>query len=253
MDYRQYTDSSIKCYATLENPKNSSADDRNKFPTHRDLLKGNRMIANDVKDRKGELQVTAIGQVALPPTKAQFKITICSCKGNFSDAETSTNRRLEYVLQTLHNNGLKDDCIDISNNINRIEKSKFLIKTEIVAHLTDFKKCEILRNFFVSKLDESVDVSRIVYLHDSFKATNLRQQALVAAVKSAQAKASGIANIFRGTVGQPIFIKEVHSDDWLVMISNIYMPKSLVLTVTRSVDRMGKYPSIAASPLLYEN
>ena len=37
----------------------------------------------------------------------------------------------------------------------------------------------------------------------------------MAAVKSAQSKASSIANIFHGKVGQPVFIKEVHSDNWL--------------------------------------
>lgn len=183
MDYRRNTDSSqsIKCYATLENPKSFPSKGINKLHTHNDLLLGNQNITTDVKDKKGELQITAIGEASLSPTRAKFKVAISSCKGNLSDAEASTNRRSEYVIQTLRNNGLKDDSIDISNSVNRLlkldqsEKSKFEIRIEIVVHFTDFKKCETLRNFLVSKLDESVYITGISYLHDPARASNLRR------------------------------------------------------------------------------
>ena len=53
------------------------------------------------------VQVTAVGEVSLPPDRCRVTIRIHSQKDNVADVKNSIQRRLDYILQTLQNHNVK--------------------------------------------------------------------------------------------------------------------------------------------------
>lgn len=70
-------------------------DDENTFPL------------SDVKLIERQIQVSAVGEVTLPPDRCRLVVKIVSQKNNVDEAKSSVTRRLEYVLQTLYNHAIK--------------------------------------------------------------------------------------------------------------------------------------------------
>ena len=85
----------------------------------------------------------------------------------------SVQRRIDYILQSLRNNGIKETHYSIHKALERAEDS-FQMTVEISVAFYDFKVCENVCNFLVEKLDGSVNVSRPVFSHSAGKIDALR-------------------------------------------------------------------------------
>lgn len=53
------------------------------------------------------IQVSSVGIVTLPPDRCKLSIRITSTKESVADVKESTTRRLDYIIQTLHNHSVK--------------------------------------------------------------------------------------------------------------------------------------------------
>lgn len=53
------------------------------------------------------IQVSSVGVVTLPPDRCRLTIRVTSTKENVADVKESTTRRLDYIIQTLHNHSVK--------------------------------------------------------------------------------------------------------------------------------------------------
>ena len=85
----------------------------------------------------------------------------------------SVTRRVDYVLQTLRNNGIKESLHKLHKSLQRIENS-YQMDVEITVEFQDFKLCENVCNFLVEKLDENVKVSKPVFYHSEGRIESLR-------------------------------------------------------------------------------
>ena len=85
--------------------------------------------------------------------------------------KTSVNRRVDYVLQTLRSNHIKD--FSIRKTLKRTQMF-FHLEVEVVVEFSDFSKCEQVCNILVEKLDEMVKVSSPVLFHTPGKLDGLR-------------------------------------------------------------------------------
>ena len=54
-----------------------------------------------------EIQVSAIGELSVTPDRCRMQIAITSKKERAQEAKNSVSRRLDYILQTLHNHQVK--------------------------------------------------------------------------------------------------------------------------------------------------
>lgn len=58
-------------------------------------------------DHQNHIQVTAIGEVSEPPDRCRVYVSVKSNKEQVQDVKNSVARRLDYVIQTLHNHQIK--------------------------------------------------------------------------------------------------------------------------------------------------
>jgi len=58
-----------------------------------------------ISDR--HITVTSVGEVSLPPDRCRIVLRIKSLKDDIQDVKNSITRRMDYVIQTLHNHNLK--------------------------------------------------------------------------------------------------------------------------------------------------
>ena len=79
-------------------------------------------------------------------------------------AKHSVQRRLDYILQALRNNGVKETQYSIHKYLER-SGDQFQMLVEINVEFHDFKVCQDLCNFLVEKLDDNVVISRPVFCH----------------------------------------------------------------------------------------
>ena len=57
--------------------------------------------------RINEIQVSAVGELTLPPDRCRMTITVTSKKDDAQEAKNSVVRRLDYILQVLTNHQVK--------------------------------------------------------------------------------------------------------------------------------------------------
>lgn len=79
--------------ASEMNKMNAFANDENKI--------------TEVKIDNRVIQVSSVGVVTLPPDRCKLTIRVTSTKENVADVKESTTRRLDYIIQTLHNHSVK--------------------------------------------------------------------------------------------------------------------------------------------------
>lgn len=61
--------------------------------------------------KDNEILVSATGEQSLPPDRCRVTLTVSSKKDQVQDAKNSVSRRLDYILQTLHNHQVKVKCL----------------------------------------------------------------------------------------------------------------------------------------------
>lgn len=163
--------------------------------------------------RTGEIQVTATGELCLPPDRCRLKVCMSSTKDMAQEAQNSVSRRLDYVKQTLRNKQVKEGDIHVSESLRR-QDGLYVMEAEVMAHFTDFHKCQSTSNQLVEKLDESVKVFPAEMYHSPQKVENLRKQASLVAVRNAKQKAVEMAQFLHARLGQAVTIHEDSCQEW---------------------------------------
>ena len=63
------------------------------------VQKGNKLVR--------EVQVSSTGESFLAPDRATVQVVVTSSKDSIGDVKSSTTRRLDYIIQTLHTHNVK--------------------------------------------------------------------------------------------------------------------------------------------------
>ncbi len=117
---------------------------------------------------KNSISVHSTGEVISYPDIIQFKITIQSSKDTLEDAQASVKRRTDYVAQVIRKNGIRNNDVTVSTLLNRrhLESGEATeCSTDMVVNCDSLSRCEIIRNVLIEKMDSSVLVSAVSFLH----------------------------------------------------------------------------------------
>ena len=91
-----------KVFASISSPAKVKNDAANQ------VTKTNDIVIDSNKEKMDRLiQVTAVGEVSLPPDRCRINVKIHSVKDNVQDVKNSIQRRLDYILQTFQNHNVK--------------------------------------------------------------------------------------------------------------------------------------------------
>ncbi|XP_004470857.1 interleukin-1 receptor-associated kinase 1-binding protein 1 isoform X2 [Dasypus novemcinctus] len=138
-----------------------------------------------------EVHVSGIAEVSAGPDRAQVAVQLSSTKEAAAEAKKSVCRRLDYITQSLQQQGL-----------------------QVCITFTEFGKMQNICNFLVEKLDSSVVISPPQFYHTPGSVENLRRQACLVAVENAWRKAQEVCNLVGQTLGKPLLIKEEETKEW---------------------------------------
>ncbi|EPY83197.1 interleukin-1 receptor-associated kinase 1-binding protein 1 [Camelus ferus] len=98
-----------------------------------------------------EVHVSGTAEVSASPDRAQVAVRVSSTKEAAAEAKKSVCRRLDYITQTLQQQGV-----------------------QVCITFTEFGKMQNICNFLVEKLDSSVVISQPQFYHTSGSVENLR-------------------------------------------------------------------------------
>ncbi|XP_067674315.1 interleukin-1 receptor-associated kinase 1-binding protein 1-like [Haliotis asinina] len=172
----------------------------------------NRAACEPVSPGDRQIRVTAVGEVSQPPDLCRFTVRVTSKKDNPQDAKNSVARRLDYIVQTLQNHGIKEEDLHIHKHLSRSD-SLFVMETEVGVKFGDIKKSESVSNLLVEKLDDTVTVSLPEFFHTNQSLESLRKQASLVAIHNAKQKAQEMARFVHLSVGRPVYIMEEDSQE----------------------------------------
>ncbi len=120
-----------------------------------------------------EVQVSSTGEASLAPDRATVQVVVTSSKDSIADVKSSTTRRLDYIIQTLHTHNVKEGDVTISKFIQRVD-SLYTMEAEVTIIFVDFTKCQSVCNFLVEKLDETVKLHPPHFYHCTKSLEGLR-------------------------------------------------------------------------------
>ena len=120
------------------------------------------------------ITVQASGEVACKPDLFSFAICVTSTKENVETAQNSVKRRIEYILQVLRNNGIKERRVERSTDVNRASESEVCVRVNLQVESESLQACEVSRNLLVEKMDATVQCSIIELLHSPSHKAEMR-------------------------------------------------------------------------------
>uniref|UniRef100_A0A8C6HQN4 Interleukin-1 receptor-associated kinase 1-binding protein 1 n=1 Tax=Mus spicilegus TaxID=10103 RepID=A0A8C6HQN4_MUSSI len=138
-----------------------------------------------------EVHVSGAAEVSASPDRALVTVRVSSTKEVSAEAKKSVCRRLDYITQSLQQQGF-----------------------QVCITFTEFGKMQNICNFLVEKLDSSVVISPPEFYHTPGSVENLRRQACLVAVENAWRKAQEVCDLVGQTLGKPLLIKEEETKDW---------------------------------------
>ncbi|XP_025300302.3 interleukin-1 receptor-associated kinase 1-binding protein 1 isoform X3 [Canis lupus dingo] len=160
-----------------------------------------------------EVHVSGTAEVSASPDRAQVAVLVSSTKEAEAEAKKSVCRRLDYITQSLRQQGL-----------------------QVCITFTEFGKMQNICNFLVEKLDSSVVISQPQFYHTPGSVENLRCQACLVAVENAWRKAQEVCNLVGQTLGKPLLIKEEETKEWEGQIDDLQSSRlSSSLTVQQKI------------------
>ncbi|ELW70091.1 Interleukin-1 receptor-associated kinase 1-binding protein 1 [Tupaia chinensis] len=161
----------------------------------------------------GQVHVRGTAEVSARPDRALLAVRVSSTKEAAAEAKKSVCRRLDYITQSLQQQGL-----------------------QVCVTFTEFGKMQNICNFFVEKLDSSVVISPPQFYHTPGSVENLRRQACLVAVENARRKAQEVCNLVGQTLGKPLLIKEEETKEWEGQVDDHQSPRlSSSLTVQQKI------------------
>uniref|UniRef100_A0A8I6AKL7 Interleukin-1 receptor-associated kinase 1-binding protein 1 n=1 Tax=Rattus norvegicus TaxID=10116 RepID=A0A8I6AKL7_RAT len=138
-----------------------------------------------------EVHVSGAAEVSASPDRALVTVRVSSTKEVAAEAKKSVCRRLDYITQSLQQQGV-----------------------QVCITFTEFGKMQNICNFLVEKLDSSVVISPPEFYHTPGSVESLRRQACLAAVENAWRKAQEVCALVGQTLERPLLIKEEETKDW---------------------------------------
>ncbi|XP_031200555.1 interleukin-1 receptor-associated kinase 1-binding protein 1 [Mastomys coucha] len=160
-----------------------------------------------------EVHVSGAAEVSACPDRALVTVRVSSTKEVSAEAKKSVCRRLDYITQSLQQQGLPAENVTVTKDIRRVENAYYM-EAEVCITFTEFGKMQNICNFLVEKLDSSVVISPPEFYHTPGSIENLRRQACLVAVENAWRKAQEVCNLVGQTLGKPLLIKEEETKDW---------------------------------------
>ena len=116
------------------------------------------------KSPSRSISVQAVGEAQCPPSTINFGVTVSSVKDSLEAAQSSVKRRVDYIIQVLRNNGLREKSYKCSSEITRSEEC-VRVQTDILVECESVSRCETVRNLLIEKLDSSVQVTTVTFHH----------------------------------------------------------------------------------------
>ncbi|XP_029903779.1 interleukin-1 receptor-associated kinase 1-binding protein 1 homolog [Myripristis murdjan] len=160
-----------------------------------------------------ELQVTGVAEVWCPADRVTVRISVGNSKESVHDVSNSVSRRLEYILQTLKQHGVKEEDASVRRFLHR-EDDLYHMDVEVTVTFSDFERMERVTGILLEKLDKSVCLGSPQFYHSAECLSQLRQQACVAAVENARQKASEISRLLGQSLGRPLLVREEETREW---------------------------------------
>ncbi|XP_006898497.1 PREDICTED: interleukin-1 receptor-associated kinase 1-binding protein 1-like [Elephantulus edwardii] len=187
-----------------------------------------------------EVHVSGTAEVSAAPDRAQVAIRVSSTKGAAAEAKKSVCRRLDYISQSLQQQGLQAENVTIMKDFRRVENA-YHMEAEVCITFTEFGKMQAICNFLVEKLDSSVVISPPQFYHTPESVENLRRKACLVAVENAWRKAQEVCNFVGQTIGKPLLIKEEETKEWEGPVDDNQSRLSSSLTVQQKIKSATLY------------
>ncbi|KAM9783139.1 interleukin-1 receptor-associated kinase 1-binding protein 1 homolog [Neosynchiropus ocellatus] len=160
-----------------------------------------------------KVMVTGTAEVCYPADRATLRVSVGSSKDSVDLATSSVSRRLEYILQTLRQHDVSNQDTTVRKLLHR-EENFYKMDAEVTVTFSDFEKMERINSVLLEKLDRSVTVGVPQFFHSAERLSQLRERACVAAVESAQQKASKVSQLLGQTLGSPQLVTEEETKEW---------------------------------------
>ncbi|KAK6489041.1 interleukin-1 receptor-associated kinase 1-binding protein 1-like protein [Huso huso] len=160
-----------------------------------------------------EVQVTGNAELSSGPNRARLCLQVSSRKDSVTEAKNSVSRRLDYILQSLRQQGVKEENVTVTKDIRRAENAYYM-EAEVCVTFSDFVKMQNISNFLVEKLDSSVTVSAPQFYHTTENLESIRRQVCLVAVGNARHKAKEVCRLVGQSLGRPLVIKEEETKEW---------------------------------------
>ncbi|KAA0707228.1 Interleukin-1 receptor-associated kinase 1-binding protein 1 -like protein [Triplophysa tibetana] len=159
------------------------------------------------------VQVTGCAELSCLPDRATVVITVKNSKENVNDVTNSVSRRLDYILQTVRQNDVKEENITVDKHLQR-EEEHFHMQAEVHVVFSNFETMQDVRSVCIEKLDKSVCVGNPHYTHSTESLNLLRRRVCLQAVDNARLKASEACCILGQALGRPLLVREEESREW---------------------------------------
>ncbi|XP_003796788.1 interleukin-1 receptor-associated kinase 1-binding protein 1 [Otolemur garnettii] len=160
-----------------------------------------------------EMHVSGTAEVSAGPNRAQVTVRVSSTKEAAAETKKSVCRRLDYITQSLTQQGLQPENVTVTKDFRRVDNA-YHLEAEVCITFTEFGKMQNICNFLVEKLDSSVVISPPQFYHTPGSVETLRRQAFLVAVENARLKAQDVCNLVGQTLGKPLLIKEEETKEW---------------------------------------
>ncbi|KAL6087906.1 hypothetical protein STEG23_015897 [Scotinomys teguina] len=134
---------------------------------------GSRPLAAKAHPGAREVHVSGTAEVSASPDRAQVAVRVSSTKEAAAEAKKSVCRRLDYITQSLQQQGLQAENVTVTKDIRRGENA-YHMEAEVCITFTEFGKMQNICNFLVEKLDSSVVISPPEFYHTPGSVENLR-------------------------------------------------------------------------------
>lgn len=154
-----------------------------------------------------QINVTGVGEMALPPNRFSVTIKCKAVKETVQDAKFSVTRRLDYIIQSLKNVNLKEDDYKVYQHVN-YQDSAAVYESEVEAHFLEIEKCLNVSNLLVEKLGSGISVSLPLCYHAAGSLDKLRKQVGMLAIHNARQKAMEMAKVIHLSVGPAVQVQE---------------------------------------------
>ncbi|XP_076016311.1 interleukin-1 receptor-associated kinase 1-binding protein 1 homolog [Genypterus blacodes] len=189
-------------------------------------------------NRTREVQVTGTAEIWCRADRASVRVGVGNSKESVNDVSNSVSRRIEYILQTFRQHGVKDEDALVRRFLHR-EADLCHMNAEVTVTFSDFEKMEQVSIVLQEKLDKSVSVGPPLFYHSAACLAQLRQRACVSAVDNAQQKASEVSRLLGQSLGAPLLVREEETREWRnedeEEEGRPHLPRTPTITVSSSV------------------